>query len=583
MLADLGVQALTIERHPSTSRLPKAHILNARTMEILDRHGLAEEVYADGTPEANYQATSWYTSLGGDEPGDGRMFHRCDAWGGGSLKPMWQAASAFRAGNLPQRALEPLLRRHAEQRTRGGVLFGHELVAFEQDEDGIDAQVLDREAGTVLQVRAEYLIGADGGKTVGPALGIAMDGPEPFVSMISIQIRADLSRYLHDDDSPVRLIARPLADGTWVRGGLVCMGPDRWDRHAPEWRVSVTLPIGQAHDVAYDEDWAAAAVRRQLGLDDLELEVVVISPWVQESVLAERYGSGRAFLAGDAAHRHSPMGGLGLNTAIQDVHNLTWKLAAVLHGQAAPELLDSYEPERRPVGRRNVEWATLNFFNHLAAGSGFGLLPGAPEAHNRVAIEALWAQTPDGEARRARLREFYGTARREFEELDVELGFEYAESPAVLPDGSEPPPRDPTGREYVPVARPGHRVPHAWVQHRGERVSTHDLLRPGAFLLLASPAGRAWCAAAEQAAATLGVPLDAVMVQDDEGTWDERCGHEADGAVLVRPDGHVGFRVRRLGSDPQQEIESALRALLGRTSEPAGAVAPGITTTESKG
>jgi 2,4-dichlorophenol 6-monooxygenase len=567
MLADLGVETLTVERHPDTSILPKAHILNPRTMEIFSLHGLAEEVYADGTPEVNFQSTSWYTGLGGDEPGAGRMFHRTDAWGGGAQKPRYALASACRAGNMPQRALEPLLRRQAEARAPGSVLFNTELVSFEQDGEGVTAMIRDRESDAETRVRASYMIGADGGKTVGPALGIEMEGPQPFVYMISIQIRADLSPYLEDDDSVVRLIAKPLPDGSWIRGGLVCMGPERWDRHAESWRVSVMLPVAQAHPEDYDEERAKADVRRQLGLPDLELEVEVISPWLQESVLAERFQEGRVFLAGDAAHRHSPMGGLGLNTAIQDVHNLTWKLAAVLDGAADPSLLDSYGAERRPVARRNIEWATLNFFNHLAVGAGFGLLPGAPEEHNRGVLEALFAETPDGASRRARLAEYYETARAEFIELDVELGFEYADSPAVVADHSPAPPRDPRGSEYVPSGRPGHRFPHAWLTRAGERVSTHGLLRPGAFLLLAGPRGEAWTAAAGPVAERLGIELDALRIaadlDDADHAWEALCGHDPDGAILVRPDGHVGFRADG-GEDPEKQLEDALRTLLGQ-------------------
>jgi 2,4-dichlorophenol 6-monooxygenase len=584
-LADQGVATLTVERHPDTSFLPKAHILNPRTMEIFAQHGLAAEVYAEGTPEANFQATSWYTSLGGDGPGDGVMFHRTDAWGGGAQKPRYAEASANRAGNLPQRELEPLLRRHAEERAPGSIRFNTELVSFEQDGDGVVAIVRDRDTGEETSVHAAYLLAADGGKTVGPELGIEMEGPAPFVYMISIQIRADLSPYLHDDDAVVRLIARPLADGSWIRGGLVCMGPKRWDRHAEVWRVSVTLPIAQAHPQDYDEERARADVRRQLGLPELEMEVEVISPWLLESVLASSYGEGRVFLLGDAAHRHSPMGGLGLNTAVQDAHNIAWKLGAVLNGPADPALLESYEAERRPVAKRNVEWATLNFFNHLGAGSGFGLLPGAPEAHNRDVLEKLFADTPDGAARRDRLGEYYETARAEFVELDVELGFEYADSPAVVADGSSAPPRDPQGTAYVPVARPGHRLPHAWLSRDGESVSTHGLLRPGSFLLLAGAEGDAWRRGAAAVAERIGADLDAYVIgsdlEDPDGRWAELCGHDPTGAVLVRPDGHVGFRALTAADDPEQELANALRTLLGGRDAALAATSPGKSKEES--
>jgi 2,4-dichlorophenol 6-monooxygenase len=568
LLADLGIDGLTIERHESTSILPKAHILNSRTMEIFAAIGIADEVYSDGTPEENYQAVTWYTSLGDEGVVDGKIVYRTDAWGGGALTPAYRKASAYRPGNLPQRQLEPLFRRHAEARAPGKVRFNTELLTFTQDEHEVRATIRDRSSGEETTVVADYLIGADGGKSVGPLLGIGMTGAEPFVYMISIQIEADLSPYLQEDDSPVRLIVRPTPDGGWIRGGLVCMGPDRWDRHASNWRVSLTLPIGQVHPERYGPEEAKEDVRRQLGIPDLDLEVEVISPWLLESTLADSYREGRAFLVGDAAHRHSPMGGLGLNTGVQDVHNLCWKLAAVLKDEASPPLLDSYETERRPVGRRNVEWASLNFFNHLAVASGFGMLPGAPEEHNRAAIETLFAETPDGEARRSRLADFYRCARREFQELDVELGFEYADGGAVCADGSPAPPRDPDGHVYVPAARPGHRLPHAWVRHRGERLSTHDLLVGGHFTLLAGSEADEWEEAAEAHAAELGVPLKIFRfgrdVTDPDGQWREVCGHDEDGVVLVRPDGHVGFRASGSQGDPGAELRSALKVLTGQ-------------------
>jgi 2,4-dichlorophenol 6-monooxygenase len=266
--------------------------------------------------------------------------------------------------------------------------------------------------------------------------------------------------------------------------------------------------------------------------------------------LAERFQVGRTFLVGDAAHRHSPMGGLGLNTGIQDVHNLAWKLAEVLQGHAPARLLDSYELERQPVSKRRVEFATFSFFNHLSVHGGFGMLPGASVEHNRGVLTALFSDGPDGETRRAQLQEMIHTLRREFQHADIDLGFEYAHSPVVMPDGTPAPPRDPVGHEYQPVARPGHRVPHAWLSRDRSRVSTHDLMRPGQWLLLAGADGEPWVQAAGALAGELGVSLAAHKVggdsqlQDDEGSWTGLRGHDRQGAILVRPDGHVAFRAQ---------------------------------------
>jgi 2,4-dichlorophenol 6-monooxygenase len=200
---------------------------------------------------------------------------------------------------------------------------------------------------------------------------------------------------------------------------------------------------------------------------------------------------------------------------------------------------------------------------------------GASEEHNRSVLEALFAETPDGAMRRAQLEEMVSTLRREFQHADIDLGFEYSSSPAVVPDGTQAPLRDPVGSEYLPVARPGHRLPHAWLLRRGERVATHHLLRGGHFLLLAGPRAHAWSQAAEAVAQDLGLPLDVHLVgagcelEDPDGSWAALRGHEEDGVVLVRPDGHVAFRSPGADADPEGEIRHALFTALGRTPTPA--------------
>jgi 2,4-dichlorophenol 6-monooxygenase len=567
MLSELGVEHLLLERHPTTAVMPKAHILNVRTMEIFVQYGLAEQVYRAGAPQENNSTCRWYTSLGGERPWDAQELFKVDAWGGRSLRSHYRALSAFRHGNVPQILLEPLLRAEAEARDCGRVMFNQEMTDLTEDDDGVSATVLDRGSGETRTVRAQYLIGADGGKSVGEQIGIAMEGPEPFVETVSVYFRADLSKYLSNDDSLIRLFIRPTLDGGWTRTGCVGHGPTKWDRHCEEWSVSVTLRPEQ-RSADFDEAAAAASVRDRLNVPDLELEVLRMSRWKIEAVVAESYATKRVFLAGDAAHRHSPMGGLGLNTGIQDAYNLTWKLAAVLNNGAGPELLDTYASERRPVGRRNVDFSTFAFFNHLAVSAGFGVMAGAPAEHNRAALEALFSDSADGETRRARLEGFFETLRMEFQCADIDLGYEYADSPAVLGDGSPAPPRDPTGFEYVPVARPGHRMPHAWLERYGEALSTHHLMRPGRFLLLAGDAGAPWAQAASTVASELGLELYAERIgpsaelRDAHDEWKNVRGHGDDGAVLVRPDGHVAFRAPAGAADPTSVLRGAFQQTL---------------------
>jgi 2,4-dichlorophenol 6-monooxygenase len=569
MLADLGVSTLLVERHPGTALMPKAHILNPRTLEVFRQHGVAEDVYRAGADGQDNATCRWFTSLGGDAVWDRREIHRTDAWGGNSLRERYRQYSACRHGNLPQIELEPLLRRHAESRNPGGILFNHELVALHQHDDRVDVEIRDRASGEIHSVAAQYVLGADGGKTVGRLVGIELEGPEPFVETVSVFFRADLSDYLHNDDSLIRLFIRPAVDGSWTRTGLVGHGPS-WDRHCETWVSSVTLP---SDDREFTAQAAGEAVRERLGLAELDLDVIHFTRWKIEAVLAERYSEGRTFLAGDAAHRHSPMGGLGLNTGIQDAHNLAWKLAAVIHGYAEPGLLESYGAERRPVGRRNVDFATFAFFNHLAVSAGFGVMPTAPKEHNRAALESLFSDTLDGATRRERLRGFFDTLRMEFACADIELGFDYADSPAVVPDGTPAPPRDPAGSLYVQTGRPGHRMPHSWLERFGDHVATHDLVAPGTFVLLAGEDGAEWCQAADRVSGEVGVPIDAHRVgrtadlRDRDGTWVELRGHDHRGAVLVRPDGHVAFRSHGASGDPTAELTGAFGVALATDSQ----------------
>jgi 2,4-dichlorophenol 6-monooxygenase len=573
MLADLGVAHELVERHPGTAIMPKAHVINPRTVEIFSQHGLADDVYRQASPFDNNRAVRFYTSFGGSEVWHRQLLSRVDAWSGGSLTAHYRPLTAYRHGNLPQKELEPLLRRHAERRNPGGVHFHHELVELEQDPDGVTASIRNRDDGEIRTVRAQYVIAADGGKTVGPMLGVRLEGPDPFVHTISVHFAADLSPWIDNDDAIIRSVIRPALDGTWMRTGCLAMGPTRYDRHSEEWVATITLPPG-GPDVEFDESRVAGEVRERLNLPELQLRVLRFTRWKIEAVLADRYRVGRVFLAGDAVHRHSPHGGLGLNTGIQDAHNLTWKLAAVVSGQADERLLDSYEPERRPVGRRNVDFATTAFFGHQAIAGAFGVIAGAPIAHNQGALEALFADTEDGRRRLLRLREMFAILSMEYGAADIELGFAYGDSPAVIGDGTPAPAVDPLGHATVQTSRPGHRLPHAWLDRYGTPVGTHDLLRPGAFLLLAGPAGEEWCEAARQTACARDVALDAYRIggtselRDRDGVWPQLCGHDESGAILVRPDGHVAWRSPRMAQAPHDVLAAVFEGVLGATVAP---------------
>jgi 2,4-dichlorophenol 6-monooxygenase len=258
-------------------------------------------------------------------------------------------------------------------------------------------------------------------------------------------------------------------------------------------------------------DWDAGPcveyVRHVLKLPDLEPAILAIGRWDIESVIADRYRAGRVLVAGDAAHRHPPTTGLGLNSGIADAHNLAWKLAAVIAGVADSDLLDSYEAERKPVAMRNIQWSMLTSTNHVATQAGWGLIPGAPPELNALNFQMTLMDTADGRSRLARLQEFLRTQRMEYQARDIELGYDYHDGGAVLDDGSAPPPHDPLGGVYVQTSRPGHRLPHAWLTDGSRQVHTHSLLRAGAFLLLAAEDGSEWRQSAAVEAEARGIPI----------------------------------------------------------------------------
>jgi 2,4-dichlorophenol 6-monooxygenase len=526
-LSDLGVEHLLVERHPGTSVLPRAHYLNQRTMEVLRQHGVADSVYEVGTPIENFGKVRWMTTLSGTGPLDARTIFEMDAFGGGTLRERYEKDSPCLSSNYPLLRLEPLLRRYAEQAAPGRILFHHELVDWSDGLDGIEAVVRNRDTDETFTVEATYMIAADGGKTVGPKLGVEMEGPTGLLDMVATHFSADLSEWW-DEECLITWFLNPTGKGSWGSGAMVPMGPT-WGEDSEEWVLYFAFRPDDPE--RFDEAAIVPRMRELLNLPALEPTVHRVSHWVLEAVLADRYRVGRVFLAGDAAHRHPPTTGLGLDTAIQD-------------------------------------WALFTFLNHLVIDAGMGLMPGAPPEAQVAALEAYFSDTPMGETRRARAAEVIATQRTEFQAHDLEIGFAYAEG-ALVVDGSEAPPRDPMGSVYHPTTRPGHRLPHAWLEGNGQRLSTHDLTGASTrFALLTGPAGEVWCTAANQVAEKLGVSLVAVRIgdgcdyTDPTGAWAALRQIGDDGALLVRPDNHVAFRRTSVVEDPATALAEALETIL---------------------
>jgi 2-polyprenyl-6-methoxyphenol hydroxylase-like FAD-dependent oxidoreductase len=392
------------------------------------------------------------------------------------------AVSPTRPAIAPQDRVEPILLDYARRQPGVDIRFGTELTGLEQDADGVTATIRDLESGRDEIVRAAYLVGADGSRSsVRAMLGIEAYGPDDLGTYLTMLFRADLWPALGE-----RRFGLYQLTGA-VPGVFVPTGPD--DR----WVLGMPFDPRSDDAGAFTPERCVELIRRATGLPDLAVELLASMPITFMAQAAERVRDGRAFLIGDAAHRMPPMGGRGLNTAVADAYGRSWKLAWVVRGWAGEALLATHEAERGPVGRFNLGLAS----------------PNNPAA------------TPDG------LRE--------------DLGYVYRSAAIDANDGSEPAP----GHLFPATATPGARLPHAWLESPGGRISTLDLVGSG-LTLITGAGGQAWLDAVSAVCADVPVGLAGHLVGAEldsrDGVFCERFGLGADGAVLVRPDGHIAWR-----------------------------------------
>ena len=518
LLSRIGIKSHLVERHVSTAFHPKARNINMRTMEIFRQCGVEDTVRAAGLPIERTGFLIWAESLAGREI-ERRVERRSHADG--------PELSASRHCLCAQDDLEPVLRRHAETLAPGSLTFATEMVRFEQDANGVTATL--RHDGHETQVRAQYLIAADGARSpVRRALGISMRGLPELYRSVNVLLNADLTPWVKDRPSAIYLIQQGDLRATF----MTINGVNRWG-------FLINLPVDASFE-PYTPERCAEVVRTAVGEPNLKVDILGIDPWIAAAEVAERYRAGRVFLAGDAAHHMPPTGGFGLNTGVQDSHNLAWKLAAVLKGWTAPSLLDTYDAERRPYGETVTEQSLES-------------------ARSMGRVKSATGAPPPSNAR----------ARKEFHnELGMIFGANYA-SNAIIPDGTALPAVENPVTDYAPCARPGSRAPHLWLERQGRKVAALDLVDKE-FVLLAGNRGGAWCSAARAAADALHIPLVAYTVGvdadlgDPDNRWPAAYGVSADGAVLVRPDGHVAWRSTGAAADAAPALQSALAAIVGR-------------------
>jgi 2,4-dichlorophenol 6-monooxygenase len=535
-----GVRTLVVDRREGPHRAPQAHVVNPRTLEICRVAGVdMARLRAVATPREDGSHVAWMTTLAGQELGRLPYERQGDENLHYTPTPLL---------NLSQHLFEPILLERVRDETAACVSYRRQWSMLDQDASGVTSVIEDLETGESFEVRSRWVLAADGaGSRVRKALDIAMIGPDRLQSFMMIHFHADLRSIVRDRPAILYWLLDPDSMGTLVAHDIertwVFMQPYDPDTEA----VS-----------AYTPARCAAIVRRAIGRD-VEFHVRDVSSWTMTAQVAERWRSGRVFLIGDSAHRFPPTGGLGMNTGIQDAHNLVWKLCAVDAGWAPASLLDTYEIERRPVAQTNADVSLENAMRMIEVLHLLGIQLDDREG-SKTRMRAALA-TPEG---RAQVAAVIDRQQEHFDMFGLQLGFGY-ESGALVPDGSAKRAAANPVRDFVPTTRPGSRIPHAWVAHAGERLSLLDLLPYDEPTLLTGAKGRAWVAAANDLE---GVPLHCLIAGRDfddlDGHWSSVCEIADDGALLVRPDQHVAWRARSAASDPAAALAAAVRSVFGR-------------------
>jgi 2-polyprenyl-6-methoxyphenol hydroxylase-like FAD-dependent oxidoreductase len=520
-----GVRCTVIEQKEAPQFLPKMERCNARTLEIYRRMGIADQVRAAGLPAQCPMDVFVVLSL--TEP---PLLHLPYP----SVAQAKAQIAATNDGSLPlepyqlisQYTLEPLLKSIAETLPTVSVRYGCELLSFAQDQGAVTARVrgtAGKSSGgkssddQTSEIQALYLVGCDGGSSVvRKQLGIALQGDGNL-----LQLRQALYRC---DDLYERI---PIGKGRHYHVA---------DDHATQLIVQDSTRHFTLHSIVETDADMATMFERTVAMP-LDYEMLYVGEWKQNLLLADGYGQGRVFLAGDAVHLMIPTGGLGMNSGVGDAIDLSWKLAAVLQGWGGRNLLPSYEIERRPVGERNVaasRYATLGRRKWRAAYR--------PNIRDH---------TSEGAAARAELIRIADVEQRKSNEMiGAELGYRYVGSPLIMEEPEEGPEYD--FREYVATTWPGARLPHVWL---ADGAAVQDRIGYGhGYTLLRLGSTQVRTEALQRAFAALGAPLQVLDIPDAA----PRDIYRRD-FLLLRPDLHVAWR----GNEAPREPEQLARVVTG--------------------
>jgi len=504
-----GVRSTLVERAPQTTRFPKMDLTNARSMELLDRLGLVEEIRSAGVAPQHSHDVVFCTSMAGPQVG---------RWHYPGVDEMSEWIASKNDGTTPAQAwqrvtqieVEKLLMKRCLADPNIEVLRPWRVSAVTQDDDGAQVEITSLTDGTVLTLDADYVAGCDGASSVvRRAMNLNMEGERGVITFCQVHFKSRDLATLHAHGQ----FWHTFFVGSGV-GALIAQDErDTWTLQTS------AITDGVRTEEIDKQELLDTVCGRHLEID----EVLQSSIWHANVLVADRYRIGRLFVAGDAAHEVIPTGGYGLNTGIADAVNLGWKLAAVLQGYGSDGLLDSYEAERRPVAIMARDWS----FRHL------GVHVKAQELADRGLIES---ETPEAEEHRRVLAEYFAANTGEHESFGVEMGYVYT-APVIVSDGTPVPEND--GSSYNPTTVPGARAPHVRLSDgRSILEAFRDKFTIVTFI------GAEAVKELVDAADALNMPIQVLAVDEPY----VRSVYESD-LVLVRPDGHVAWRGNSLPAD----------------------------------
>ena len=530
LLGNGGCPAMVVERRDGPQRNPAAHVVNARTLEILRQADFdMDEVASIAQDPRDAGHVNFVTRLNGELIGRLPFERQGDEI---------LAVTPHPLRNISQHRLEPLMARVVGEMPNVDLRYDHEWVSATITDNGVISVVRDLRSGNEISVLSEFVIAADGaGSSVRKWTGIEMVGPAGLSSFVAIHFRGSLRKYVGDRPGALHFVMDPDVSGTFIAHDV---------DNESVFMTSFDPAAESADD--YPTERCTAIVRAAIGDPEADIEVVDVGTWHMTAQVAASMRAGRVFLAGDAAHRFPPTGGMGLNTGVADAHNLVWKLLAVRNGRAGVSLLDTYESERRPVAEVNCHQSLTNAFKMVILADALNLAPGATGENLRATLA--------DPARRPVIDGAVAEQATHFDMLGLQLGYVY-ETPLNPGTALKPDDIDPT--QFTPKGDIGSRLPHAWLN---DGRSTLDLVDTDSLTLLTFGAHDEWNAAITSAMPwcvrqRVGVDAPACDVLR------EICGVGPDGALLVRPDQHIAWKSTHMSAEEIDALTMACTRVRG--------------------